>query len=121
VPATPVFADQVEELRRAALEAPPLDRLATLTRRVVVRLARERGNQSRERWWNSDRELEQIGRLRDARAVKARKDGERRVVRERAKQARIEERQQTLERYREEKRAAGRNAANTAERASTRP
>ena len=116
--ATPIFVSAVESL--AALRPTPLRR-PLFQKWALARLEKMRAlrhSEAHEAQLYSERELEGIHRLRDARNLKAQQQADRRAARVAEKEARVDERARLLEQHRAAK--AARDAARKQERLSAR-
>ena len=95
--ATPIFVEQVEAMQ--GLKPTPLahDRLHTVWRWVLERIATMRDSERTERWVLSSRELESALRMRHASAAKAIRRAEGRAAKDAVRMRSLQERQSRLD------------------------
>ncbi len=110
VPATPVFASQVEQMQGIAVRPLSPRRFERLALWVLQKGVQWRDDVRGERWVYSERELEGIVRLREARQEKAQRESERKRGRVALREARDDARRRSLERHRAIKKAKGQAA-----------
>ena len=105
VAATPRFVAEVEQMAGLRVRPPLVDPFAPISRWLLAKVASLRRDERYEEWTYSERELEGIVRLRDARAEKERRHAERVAARLADRRAREEAKRLERERHRQAKRA----------------
>jgi hypothetical protein len=93
VAATPLFVEQIEEMRKLTPAAPHADPFAAVWRWTAARAARTRHDERYERWTLSERELASLEKLRGSRETKALQRAAARRAREADRTARLRARE----------------------------